>query len=121
VWPRASGTKIYEDRKRRWDEAREEQAEAVRNLVATAFVENAAEDPRWYREATRLEPDNQESWSGLGETAQATGTLKETEDAYRQYIELARKADEERGVAVGLDSLGEVLAAEGNLPAARRA
>jgi len=83
-------------------------------------VENAAEGLRWYREATQLDPDNQEGWLGLGEAAQATSALEETETAYRRYIALTRKAGDEREVAVGLGGLGDVLVAEGNLPAARQ-
>ena len=109
---------ICEDRKRRRDEASKEQAEAARNLAATLFVENAAEGLRWYREATQLDPDNREGWLGLGEVAQATSTLEEAKTAYRRYIILTRKAGDEREVVVGLGGLGDVLVAEGNLPAA---
>ncbi|WP_133512745.1 tetratricopeptide repeat protein [Candidatus Thiosymbion oneisti] len=112
---------IYENRKHQEDKARSERAEAARNLAAIAFVENAAEGLRWYREATQLDPDNREGWLGLGEAAQATGTLEEAEAAYRKYIALARRADDKRELAVGLSGLGDVLVAEGNLPAARRA
>lgn len=92
---------IYENRRRQRDKASKKQAEAARDLAAIVFVENAAEGLHWYREATQLDPDNREGWLGLGEAAQATGTMEEAKDAYRRSITLARRADDERGVAVG--------------------
>ena len=112
---------IYEDRKKQQDNARTEQAEAARNLAATAIVESAADGLSWYREATTLDPQNMEGWLGLGDAAMSAGPLEEAKRAFRRYISLAETAGDEREKAVGYGGLGDVLVAEGNLPKARKA
>jgi len=109
---------IYEDRKKEQQKAQKEQAEAARNLAASAVTNNVAQGLSWYREATALDPDNMAGWLGLGDAALIGGTLEESARAFRQYILLARLPRIEREIAVGLIGIGDVLRAQGNLPAA---
>jgi hypothetical protein len=53
---------IYEDRKKEQQKARQEQAEAARNLAASAITNSVMEGLKWYREATSLDPDNMARW-----------------------------------------------------------
>ena len=109
---------IYENRKKERQKAQQEQAEAARNLAASAVTNSVAEGLKWYREATDLDPDNMEGWVGLGDAAVAAGTLKEADAAFLKYIELARRAGNEREVAVGSDRRGSVKTAQGDLAGA---
>jgi tetratricopeptide (TPR) repeat protein len=83
---------IYENRKKDRLKAQREQAEAARNLAASAVTNSVAEGLKWYREATDLDPSNMPGWIGLGDAAIAAGTLKEADAAFLRYIELARQA-----------------------------
>ncbi len=112
---------IYENRKKERQKAQQEQAEAARNLAASAVMNSVAEGLKWYREATDLDPDNMEGWVGLGDAAVAAGTLKEADAAFLKYIELARRAGNEREVAVGSDRRGSVKTAQGDLTGALKA
>jgi hypothetical protein len=66
---------IYENRKKEQQKAQQEQAEAARNLAASAIINSVAEGLKWYREATSLDPDNMAGWLGLGD-AQGCSTLR---------------------------------------------
>jgi tetratricopeptide (TPR) repeat protein len=109
---------IYEDRKKERRKAQQEQAEAARNLAASAVTNSVADGLKWYREATDLDPDNMAGWGGLGDAAVAAGTLKEADAAFLKYIELARRARNEREVGVGLERRGDVQVAQGDLAGA---
>jgi tetratricopeptide (TPR) repeat protein len=109
---------IYEDRKKEQQRAQKEQAEAARNLAASAVTNSVAQGLKWYREATSLDPDNMEGWFGLGDAAMLVGILQDADRGFLKYIELARRARNEREVAVGLGSRGDVLVAQGDLPEA---
>jgi tetratricopeptide (TPR) repeat protein len=109
---------IYENQKREQQKAQQEQAEAARNLAASAITNSVAQGLKWYREATSLDPDNMAGWVGLGDAAMTAGTLQEADAGFLRYIELARRTRDEREVAVGLSRRGDVLAAQGNLPEA---
>src|SRR5262249_43163060 len=109
---------IFENRKKDQQKAQREQAEAARNLAASAMTNSVAEALKWYREATSLDPDNIENWLGLGDAATSAGTLREADAAFLKYIELARQANDEREISVGLNRRGDVLKAQGNLPEA---
>jgi tetratricopeptide (TPR) repeat protein/pimeloyl-ACP methyl ester carboxylesterase len=106
---------IYEDREKKQDSDRQEQAYAARNIAASAVTNNIAEGLSWYQRATTLDPDNMVGWLGLGDAAQAGGTLQESDRAFHRYVELARRAGNERETAVGLTGLGDVLVAQGKL------
>jgi tetratricopeptide (TPR) repeat protein len=109
---------IYENRKKEQQKAQQEQAEAARNLAASAITNSVEQGLKWYREATSLDPDNMAGWFGLGDAAMAAGTLQEADAGFLKYIELARRTRDEREVAVGLTGRGDVLVAQGNLPEA---
>jgi tetratricopeptide (TPR) repeat protein len=106
---------IYENREKEQNKAREEQADAARNLGASAVTNNIAEGLSWYRKAVALDPDNMAGWLGFGDAALAGGTLQEAHQAFLRYVELARRAANERETAVGLAGLGDVLMAQGQL------
>ncbi|MFN0191383.1 MAG: hypothetical protein ACKVP5_05305, partial [Aestuariivirga sp.] len=106
---------IYEKRKKDQESARKEQAEAARNLGASAAIANAAKSLSWYREATLLDPSNMEGWSGLGDAAMKAGTVEEAKRAKRRYLELARKENSEWNVIWAAIELGDVLRAENKL------
>jgi hypothetical protein len=105
---------IYENREKEQNKARQEQAGAARNLAASAVTNNIAEGLSWYQKATALDPDNMAGWFGLGDAALVGGTLQESDQAFHRYVELARRAGNERETAVGLRGLGDVLVAQGN-------
>ena len=109
---------IYENRKKEQQKAQQEQAEAARNLAASAITNSVAEGLKWYREATSLDPDNMAGWVELGDAAMAAGTLREADAAFLKYIELARRAHDERKVSVGLNRRGDVQVAQGDLAGA---
>ena len=109
---------IYEDREKARGVAQKEQAEAARNLAASAVANNVTEGLSWYRKAVALDPDEIEGQLGLGNAAMAGGTLQEADQAFRRTIELARRTGNERALAVGLNSLGDVLVAQGDLAGA---
>jgi hypothetical protein len=109
---------IYEDRKKEQQKAQKEQAEAARNLAASAVTNNVAQGLKWYREATSLDPDNLAGWLGFGDAAMLAGMLREADQGFLKYLELARMAGNEREVAVGLNRRGDVQVSQGNLPAA---
>jgi tetratricopeptide (TPR) repeat protein len=106
---------IYENREKEQNKARQEQADAARNLAASAVTNNIAEGLSWYQKATALDPDNMAGWLGLGGAALVGGTLQESDRAFHRYVELARRAGSERETAVGLTGLGDVLVAQGKL------
>jgi tetratricopeptide (TPR) repeat protein len=112
---------IYENGQKEQQAARQKQAEAARNLAASAIVNSVAEGLKWYREATSLDPSNMEGWIGLGDAATSAGTLREADAAFLKYIELARRTNDEREISVGLERHGDVLKAQGNLPEALKA
>jgi tetratricopeptide (TPR) repeat protein len=109
---------IYENRKKEQQKAEKEQAEAARNLAASAVTNSVAQGLKWYREATSLDADNMGGWLGLGDAAMLAGTLQEADQGFLKYLELARRAGDEREVAVGATKRGDVLVAQGNLPEA---
>jgi tetratricopeptide (TPR) repeat protein len=109
---------IYEDRERARGIAEKEQAQAARNLAASAVTNNVAEGLSWYRKAVALDPDDMEGQIGLGDAATAGGTLQEASDAFRHYMELARRTKNDREVSVGLKRFGAVQVAQGDLAAA---
>src|SRR5262249_36393367 len=82
---------IYENREKEQNKARQEQADAARNLAASAVTNNVAEGLSWYRKATALDPDNMTGWLGLGNAALIGGTLQEADQAFHRYVELARQ------------------------------
>ena len=106
---------IYENREKEQNKAREEQADAARNLAASAVTNNIAEGLSWYRKAIALDPDNMAGWLGFGYAALAGGTLDEADQALRRYVELACRAGNEPKTAVGLNGIGDVLVAQGKL------
>jgi tetratricopeptide (TPR) repeat protein len=106
---------IYENREKEQNKARQEQADAARNLAASAVINNVAEGLSWYRKATALDPDDMAGWLGFAYAALAGGILEEANQAFRRYVELARRAGNERETAVGLTGLGDVLVAQGKL------
>src|SRR5262249_8266677 len=106
---------IYENREKEQHKARQEQADAARNLAASAVTNNIAEGLSWYRKATALDPDNMAGWLGLGYAALTGGTLRESEQAFQRYLELARRRGNDRETTVGLMGLGDVLVAQGKL------
>jgi hypothetical protein len=81
---------IYEDRKKEQQKALQEQAEAARNLAASAITSSVALGLKWYREATSLDPDNMAGWIELGNAAMVAGALEEADAAFVKYVELAR-------------------------------
>jgi tetratricopeptide (TPR) repeat protein len=109
---------IYENRKKERQKALQEQAEAARNLAASAITNSVAQGLKWYREAVSLDSDNTAGWIGLGDAAVVAGTLQEAHAAFLKHIELARRTRDEREVGVGLTRVGAVLEAQGNLPKA---
>jgi len=109
---------IYENRKKEQQNAQRDQAEAARNIAAGAVTNSVVEGLKWYRDATSLDPDNMAGWLGLGDAAMAAGTLQEADQGFLKYIELARRARDEREVEVGLTRRGDVQVAQGNLPEA---
>jgi tetratricopeptide (TPR) repeat protein len=112
---------IYENQEKEQNKARQEQADAARNLAASVVINNVAEGLSWYRKATALDPDDMAGWLGLGNAALVGGTLQEADRAFHRYTELARGAGNERETAVGLIGLGDVLVAQGNLTEALHA
>src|SRR5262245_50148641 len=106
---------IYENREKEQSKARQEQAEAARNLAASAVTNSIAEGLSWYRKAVALDADNMDGWLGFGYAALEGGTLQEAGQAFRRYDELARRAGNEREIAVGLSGVGDVQVAQGNL------
>ena len=109
---------IYEDREKARGIAQKEQAEAARNLAASAVTNNVTEGLSWYRRAVALDPDEIGGQLGLGDAAIAGGTLQEADDAFHRAIELARQTSNEPALAVGLKWLGNVLVAQGDLAGA---
>src|SRR5262249_39071919 len=109
---------IYENREKEQNKARGEQADAARNLAASAVTNNVAEGLIWFRKAAALDPDNMAGWLGLGNAALVGGTLQEADKAFHRYTELARRAGNERETAVGLIGLGDVLVRQGKLDGA---
>ena len=109
---------IYEDREKARGFVQKEQAEAARDLAASAVTSDVAEGLSWYRKAVALDPDNMTGRIGLGDAAMAGGKLQEAGDAFRHYIHLARQIRSENGVYVGLNRLGQVQVAQGDLPSA---
>ena len=112
---------IYENQEKEQNKARQEQADAARNLAASVVINNVAEGLSWYQKATALDPDNMAGWLGLGNAALVGGTLQEADRAFHRYTELARGAGNERETAVGLIGLGDVLVAQGKLDEALKA
>ena len=112
---------IYENQEKEQNKARQEQADAARNLAASVVINNVAEGLSWYRKATALDPDDMAGWLGLGNAALVGGTLQEADRAFHRYTELARGAGNERETAVGLIGLGDVLVAQGKLDEALKA
>jgi hypothetical protein len=49
VSPREFGCKSFENRKKEQQKAQREQAEAARNLAASAMTNSVAEGLKWYR------------------------------------------------------------------------
>src|SRR6267154_1452089 len=80
------------DRKKEQQKAQKEQAEAARNLAASAVTNNVAQGLKWYREATSLDPDNLAGWLGFGDAAMLAGMLREADQGFLKYLELARMA-----------------------------
>ena len=107
--------KEQENREKEQIKGRQEQGRAARNLAASAVTNDVAEGLSWYRKAVALEPDNMAGWLGLGDAALVGGTLEEADRAFHQYVELARRAGNERETQVGLMGLGDVLVAQGKL------
>jgi tetratricopeptide (TPR) repeat protein len=106
---------IYEDRERTRSAAQREQAEAARNLAASAVTNNVAEGLSWYHKAVALDSDNVSSRLGLGDAAMKGGTLKEAEEAFHRYKQIATSEPER---AVGLSRIGDVQVAQGDLAGA---
>ena len=106
---------IYEYRKKDQESAKKEQADAARNLGASAAITNAAKSLSWYREATLLDPFSMQGWRGLGDAAMKAGTVKEAERAKQRYLDLARKENSEWDVMVADNELGDVMMAENSL------
>jgi tetratricopeptide (TPR) repeat protein len=111
---------IYENRKKERQKAQQEQAEAARNLAASAITNSVVEGLKWYREATSLDPDNMAGWIGLGDAAMTAATLREADAAFLKYIELARHIRDEREFALGLRRRGDVQVAQGDLAGAMK-
>jgi tetratricopeptide (TPR) repeat protein len=109
---------IYEDREKSRAAAQKEQAEAARNLAASAVTNNVAEGLLWYRKAVALDPDDMEGLLGLGDAAMTGGTLQEAENVFGRFIEMARRTGDDREVSVGLNRLGDVQVAQGDLAGA---
>jgi len=110
---------IYENRKKDVQRAQKEQAEAARNLAASAVVNNVAQALKWYREATSLDPDNMAGWLGLGDAAVAAGLLDEADLGFLKYISLAKVAKDERAVSVGWSRHGDVQVWQGKVADAK--
>ena len=106
---------IYEKRKKDQEAAKQEQAEAARNLGASSAIKNAAKALSWYREATLLDPSNMEGWRGLGDAAMNAGTVEEANRAKRRYLELARGGGNSWDVMVAMVELADVLKVENRL------
>jgi tetratricopeptide (TPR) repeat protein len=111
---------IYENRKKEQQRAQQEQAEAARNLAASAIINSVAQGLKWYREATSLDPDNIAGWLGLGDAAMTAGTLQEADAGFLKYIELARRTRDEREISLGLNRHGDVQVAQGDLAGAQK-
>ncbi len=109
---------IYEDREKTRGIAQKEQAEAARNLAASAVTNNVAEGLAWYRKAVALDPDDMAAHVGLGQAAMQGGTLHEADQAFRRYIDLARLARNEAKLSEGLIWVGDVQVAQGDLAGA---
>jgi tetratricopeptide (TPR) repeat protein len=109
---------IYEDREKAVLGAQQEQAEAARNLAASAVTNSVAEGLAWYRKAVALDPDSMEGQIGLGDAAINAGSLEEAGTAFRRYLELAQAARDDREVGVGLVRLGNVQKVQGDLAGA---
>src|SRR5439155_22863119 len=62
---------IYENREKEQTKARQEQADAARNLAASAVTNNVAEGLSWYRKAIALDANNMAGWLGYGYAALA--------------------------------------------------
>jgi tetratricopeptide (TPR) repeat protein len=112
---------IYENGGKEEQQARERRAKAARSYAASAVVNDVREGLKWYRDATSLDPDNMEGWFGLGDAAMAAGILREADQGFLKYIEIAKRTNDERKVAVGLQRHGDVLVAQGNLAEALKA
>jgi tetratricopeptide (TPR) repeat protein len=107
---------IYENREKEQNRARQEQADAARNLAASTVINNVTEGLFWFRKATALDPNNMAGWLGLGlAAALGGGTLQESDQAFRRYVELARGGGQEVWAAAGLVGLGTVLEVQGKL------
>jgi tetratricopeptide (TPR) repeat protein len=112
---------IYDDREKEQNKARQEQADAARNLAASAVTNNIAEGLSWFRKATALDSDNMAGWLGFGYAALIGGTLEEADRAFHHYLELARRTGDDRETGVGLIGLGDVLVKQGKLDEALKA
>ena len=112
---------IYENREKEQIAARKEQAEAARNLAASAVTNNIAEGLSWYRKAVDLDAYNMAGWLGFGYAALSGGTLQEADQAFHRYVDIARRAGNEPLIAGGLDGVGDVLVAQGKLDEALKA
>jgi tetratricopeptide (TPR) repeat protein len=112
---------IYEDEKAAGEAARLKQAQAVRNIAATAVIENAAEGLRWYREAVELDPENMAGWVGLGDAAMLAGQVEDAVLAFNSVIRLAEDTEDVRDDMLGQLRLGASLIQQGELGDAREA
>ena len=65
VLRREFGGKSMRIEKRNKTKHGQEQADAARNLAASAVTNNIAEGLSWYRKAVALDPDNMAGWLGL--------------------------------------------------------
>jgi tetratricopeptide (TPR) repeat protein len=106
---------IYEDGKVAGNAARLKQAQAVRNLAATAVIENAAEGLDWYREAVELDPKNMAGWVGFGDAAMLTGRVEDAVRAFKSFIVLAEETEDVRDDMLGQLRLGGSLIQQGEL------
>ena len=111
---------IYDTRAKDAAAARKDQAEAARNLAAISVVDNKAEALALYREATTLDPTNADGWLGLADSALYSGTLLEAERAATRFLGL-QKDTASRSYGIGLDRIGDIRTAQGNLSGALEA
>ena len=95
--------------------ANQKAAEAYRHLGALAFLHDTQKALNAYRQATQLDPDNEQGWNQLGHLLQRTGQLKDAEAAYQRILALGGKRNDQSWIATAYTNLGVLYQTRGEL------
>lgn len=116
----ATMVQLYENARNDESKARLSQGRSARNIGALVATRDAGQGLNWYQKATALDPDNQYGWIGLANAALKAQNFTVARQGFERFVQMARRENREKEIAVGLIGLGEAFAGEHKWDEAQR-